>query len=169
MRKTVRGRFIGTCIGKISNEECLFVYRKHALLLSVYVEDEIGRRKQIMALMWKKLMKRVDLDEPTSFLHHIFLECTQRECKPNEIIFDELTKMFESRFSAGATENLSRWEEPHEKTVAWSYDVEGHARKCVERRCELANKKVMQLYKDSSLCVDDHHFKKDHKFAHKLS
>ena len=55
------------------------------------------------------------------------------------------------------------------KTVAWSYDVEGHALKCVERRCELANKKVMQLYKDSSLCVDDHHFKKDHKFAHKLS
>ena len=72
-------------------------------------------------------------------------------------------------FSAGATENLSRWEQPHEKTVAWSYDVEGHALKCVERRCELANKKVMQLYKDSSLCVDDHHFKKDHKFAHKLS
>ena len=103
------------------------------------------------------------------FFDHIFLECTQRECKPNEIIFDELTKMFESRFSAGATENLSRWEQPHEKTVAWSYDVEGHARKCVERRCELASKKVMQLYKDSSLCVDDHHFKKDHKFAHKLS
>ena len=36
---------------------------------------------------------------------------------------------------------------PHVKTVAWSFDMEGHARKCVERYCELANKKVEQLYK----------------------
>ena len=27
-----------------------------------------------------------DLDEPTSFLDHVFLGCTQRDCKPNEII-----------------------------------------------------------------------------------
>ena len=59
-----------------------------------------------MALMWKKLMKHFDLDEPTSFLHHIYLGCTQSECKPNEISFDEFTKMFESRFSAGATEKI---------------------------------------------------------------
>ena len=29
-------------------------------------------------------MKNVDLDEPTSFLDHVYLGCTQRECKPNE-------------------------------------------------------------------------------------
>ena len=34
-----------------------------------------------------------------------------------------------------------------EKLVAWSYDMEGHAQKCVERYCDLANKKVEQLYK----------------------
>ena len=33
---------------------------------------------------------------------------------------------------------------------------QGHAQKCVERYCELANKKVKQLYKVSSLCLDDH-------------
>ena len=33
------------------------------------------------------------------------------------------------------------WEKPHAKTVAWSYDMEGHAKKCVERYCELANKR----------------------------
>ena len=59
-----------------------------------------------MAPLWKKSMKLVDLDEPTSFLDHIFLGCTQRECKPNEIMIEEYTKMFESRISAGASEKL---------------------------------------------------------------
>ena len=36
-----------------------------------------------------------------------------------------------------------------------SYDMEGHAQKCVERYCELANKKTEQLHKFSSLCLDD--------------
>ena len=43
----------------------------------------------------------------------------------------------------------------------WSYDMEGHAQKCVERYCELANKKTEQLYKVSSPCLDDHHFKEE--------
>ena len=29
---------------------------------------------------------------------------------------------------------------------SWSYDMEGHAKKCVERYCELANKTTQQLY-----------------------
>ena len=40
------------------------------------------------------------------------------------------------------------------KAVAWSYDMEGHARKCVERYCGLANKKVEQLFNVSSPCLD---------------
>ena len=60
--------------------------------------------------------------------------------------------MFESRISAGATEKLPGWEK-HSKTVARSYDMEGHAQQCVERYCELANKKVEQLYKVSHPCL----------------
>ena len=56
--------------------------------------------------------------------------------------FDENREVFESRISAGATEKLPGWEKLHAKTVAWSYDMEGHANKCVERNCELANKKT---------------------------
>ena len=43
----------------------------------------------------------------------------------------------------------------------WSYDMEGHAKKFVERYCELANKTTQQLYKVSTLCIDDHHFKEE--------
>ena len=55
---------------------------------------------------------------------------------------------------------LPGWEKPHAKAVAWSYDIEGHALKRVERYCELASKKTDQLYKVSSPCLDNHHFQK---------
>ena len=44
---------------------------------------------------------------------------------------------------------------------SWSYDLEGHAKKCVERYCELANRTTQQLYKVSTPCIDDRHFKEE--------
>ena len=67
--------------------------------------------------------------------------------------------MFESRNFAGATKKL-----PCSEILSissWSYDMEGHAKKCVERYCELANKTTQQLYKASTPCIDDHHFKEE--------
>ena len=37
-------------------------------------------------------MKNVDLDGPRSFLDHVYMGCSQRECKPNEIIIEEYKK-----------------------------------------------------------------------------
>ena len=37
----------------------------------------------------------------------------------------------------------------------------GHAKKCVERYSELANKTTEQLYKVSTPCIDDHHFEEE--------
>ena len=68
-------------------------------------------KKQYLAPMWKKLMNNVDLDELRSFLDHVYLGCTQRECKPNEIIIDEYRKMFETRISAAASAKLPGWGE----------------------------------------------------------
>ena len=67
--------------------------------------------------------------------------------------------MFESRITAGATDKL-----PCSENLcisSWSYDMEGHAKKCVERYCELANKTTQQLCKVSIRCIDDHHFKEE--------
>ena len=48
--------------------------------------------------------------------------------------------------------------------------MEGHAKKCVERYCELANKTTQQLCKVSTPCIDDHHFKEEEmKSVGKLS
>ena len=106
-------------------------------------------------------MKLVDLGEPTTFLDHVYWGCTQRECKSNENIVEEYNQVLETRIPAGATQKLPGWEKHPAKTVAWSCDMEGHAQKCVERCCELANKKTEQLYKVSSPFLDDHHFKKE--------
>ena len=100
--------------GKVPNWECLFVHRKRSILLGIRGH---GWKKQNMAPMWNKVMKNVDLDEPTSFLDLVYFGCTQRECKSNKIV-EEYRNMFESRISAGATEKLPGREKPHAKTVA---------------------------------------------------
>ena len=67
--------------------------------------------------------------------------------------------MFESRISGERVEKLPF---THNLRVSsWSYDMDGHAKKCVERYCELANKTTEQLYKVSTPCIDDHHFKEE--------
>ena len=65
---------------KVSNWECFFVHREQGLLLSVYVDDlKLVAKKQNIDPMWKVLNK-VDLGEPTSYLDHAYLGCTQRQC-----------------------------------------------------------------------------------------
>ena len=84
--------------------------------------------------MWKVLNQEVDLGEPTSFLDHVYLGCTQRQCEVSQNIVDNYRTIFESRLSAVGTEKL-----PFPQNIrisSWSYDMEGQAKKCVERYCE---------------------------------
>ena len=99
------------------------------------------------------------MGEPTSFLDHVYLGCTQRQCEISKDIVDNYRAMFESRIFAGGTEKLPYSE--NFRVSSWSYDMEGHAKKCVERYCELSNKTTQQLYKVSTPCIDDHHSKEE--------
>ena len=85
--------------------------------------------------------------------------CTQRQCEISKDIVDNYRTMFESRISAERTAKLPF---PQNLRISsWSYDMEDHAKKCVERYCELANKTTQQLYKVSTPCIDVHHFKEE--------
>ena len=144
---------------KIPNWECLFVHREKGLFLSVCVDDiKLAGKKQNLDLMWKVLNKEVDLGEPTSFLDHVYLGCTQRKCEISKDIVDNYRTMFESRISAGEVDKLPFTQ--NLRISSWSYEMEGHAKKCVERYCESTSKTTQQLYKVSTPCIDDHHFKK---------
>ena len=159
-----RGNLRKSCCNTVGrrfpNWECLFVHREKGLFLSVYVDDiKLAGEKQNLDPMWKVLNKELDLGEPTSFLDHVYLGCTQRQCEISKDIVDNYRTMFESRNSAGGTEKL-----PYSVNFlisSWSYDMECHAKKCVERYCELANKTTQQLYKVSTPCIDDHHFREE--------
>ena len=126
----------------------------------MYVDDiRLVGKKQNLDPIWKLLNKEVDLGEPTSFLDHVYLGCTQRQCEISKDIVDSCRAMFELRISAEGTEK--RPFPQNLRISSWSYDMEGHAKKCVERYCELANKTTQQLYKVSTPCIDDHHLKEE--------
>ena len=64
---------------KVFNWECSLVNRARGLFLSVYVDDiKLAGNTENIEPTWKILIKDVDLGEPTSFLDHVYLGCTQR-------------------------------------------------------------------------------------------
>ena len=116
------------------------MHREKGLFLSVYVDDiKLGGKKQNLYPMWIVLNEEVDLGEPTSFLDYVHLGCTQRQCETSKYTVDNYRTMFESRISAGGVEKLP-FSQNH-RISSWSYDMAGHAKKCVERYCELASKR----------------------------
>ena len=136
---------------KVSNWECLFVHREKGLLLCVYVDDiKLAAKRQNIDPMWKVLHEEVDLGEPTSFLDHVYLGYALKDnVKQAKILWTN-------------TEPCLNREDPENLLISsWSYDMEGHSKKCVEWYCELANKTTQQLYKVSAPCIDDHHFKEE--------
>ena len=48
----------------------------------MYVDDiKLAGKNHNIDPMWKLINKEVDLGEPTSFLDHVYLGCTQRQCE----------------------------------------------------------------------------------------
>ena len=125
-------------------------------------------KKQNINPMWKSLNKEVDLGEPISLLDHEDLGCTQRQCEISKDTVDITEPCLNREFPRGGTEKLQYSE--NLRISSWTHDMEGHAKKCVERYFELANKTTQQLYKVSTPCIDDHHFKEEEmKYVGELS
>ena len=93
--------------------------------------QKLAGKKQNINPMWKVFNNEVDLGEPISFFNHVYLGCTQRQCQISKDIVDNYRTMFESRISAGGTEKLPYTE--NLRISSWSYDMECHAKKCMER------------------------------------
>ena len=143
---------------KIPNWECMFVHLKQGLFLSVCVGDiKMAGKNQNLGC-------HVEKDDGR---YETWMQTERNYCR-------RIMKNVRITNFCSSNAKSSRMAE----TEAWSYDMEGHAQKCVDPHCELANKKVEQLYTVSSPCLDDHHFKKERNlnqlekcqnYAHKLS
>ena len=81
-------------IGNVS----LYIVKKDFSYLCVWMKKLAGKN---LDPMWKLLNKEVDLGEPTFFLDHVNLGCTQRQCEISKDIVGKYRTMFESRISAG--------------------------------------------------------------------
>ena len=84
------------------------MHREEGVFLSVYADDiKKGWKKQNLDPMWKVLNEEVEIGEATSFLDHVHLGCTQRQCEVSQNIVDTYRTMFDSRISAGGSREAS--------------------------------------------------------------
>ena len=61
----------------------------------MYVDDiQLAGKAENIEPTWHILMEEIDLGEPTSFLDHVYLGCTQRECQINNGIVANYRDMF---------------------------------------------------------------------------
>ena len=159
--KTIRRSFIRTSIGE-NSEFGMYVRSSETrvLLIGIRVNDiKMAGKKQNMAPMWKKLMKNVDIDEPTSFLDRVYFGCTQRECKPHKSL-NNIRRCLSHVFLLEQQKITGEAEISRTNCSV----VLRHGGTCSKMRWGilwLANKKVEQLYKVSLSCLDDHQFKKE--------
>ena len=134
---------------------------KKGLFLSVYVDDiKLAGKKQNIDPMWKSTQQRSWVGRTNIFpwscvpgMYSKTLSNKQRYCwqLPNHVWIQNFRRSEQRNYHSPQNLRIS----------SWSYDMEGHAKQCVERFCELANKTTQQLYKLSSPCLDDHHFKEE--------
>ena len=80
--------------------------RKRVLLVVVCGRYITGWKEQKINPTWNVLMKDVDLEEPASFLDHVFLVLHSTRYETSKDILDKYRTMFESRIFAGTTEKL---------------------------------------------------------------
>ena len=145
---------------KVSNWECLFVDRqKRVVLICVCGWQKIGLKET-------KPWSDVEITQPRSRFGRTNIfpgSCT---------LGMHSTTMRNKQRYCGQLQNhvrIANFSGENRKTpilreflfFSWSDDMEGHAKKCVERHCELSNRTTQQLYKVSTPCIDDHHFKEE--------
>ena len=97
MGKAIREKPFENTVGRrfpIGNAY-LYIVKKDCSYLCVWMTSNWLEEKLIRCGKYSKT--EVDLGEPTSFLDHVYLVCTQRQCEISKDILDNYRTMFESR------------------------------------------------------------------------
>ena len=133
---------------KVPISECLFLNREkgYSFLCTRTTWNWLARNRtsiQCGKYWWNKLIS----ENQPRFLTTFIWWCTQQECETSRDIVGNCRTMFESRISTGATEKLPGSEKSDANISTWSFDMKGHAKKCVKRCCELANEQLSNFSK----------------------
>ena len=138
----------------------LYKVRKDFSFLCICMIIMLARKKQNIDPMWKVLNKQVHLGEPASFLDHVYLGFTQRQCETSKDIVDNYRTMFESRISCRELRKKLR------ARKNWVFLRGPTIWKIMSRNVrnvfgEFTNKTTQQLYKVSTPCLDEHQSKEE--------
>ena len=136
------------------------MHRGKGLFLSVFVDDiKLAGKKQNINPMWKLLNKEVDLGKPTSFLDHVYLGCTQRQCEISKDIVDNYKPCSNREFRRGEQKNyhsLKIFVFLH-GLVIWRVTQRNVWSDIVSWPIRRRNNST----KYPTPCIDDHHFKEE--------
>ena len=104
----------------------------------------VEQKKQSLRPVWKRLEREIELEDSTSVATRVYLGCTQRDAKVNPQAVQSKKELFKRLTTNDAVEgkDLTKGSDSSRTITAWSYDMQGHAEKCVERYCELTRKNV---------------------------
>ena len=102
--KTIPRSFTRTWMGRKfrNGNVCSFIEKKSYFCQYMWMTSEWLERSRMWLLCGGNWW---ECGKPPSFFDHVYLWCTQRECKPNETIIEQCTKICESPRSAGRTEH----------------------------------------------------------------
>ena len=141
---------------EVPNWECTLVHRKQGLCLPVYVDD--------LKNGWNEAEHESHVEEFEKMriltnAHHFLTMCIWDALSVNANRTKQSLKSI--RRCLGHVFLLEQ-QKNYQGGRNFTHKRErGPAQKCVERFCELTNKKVVQLYKVSHPCLDDHQLKQD--------
>ena len=93
--------------------------------------------------------------------HHLcikfILGSTQRQARVNlNAVQSKLACSKCSTSENTDAQDLSKEHISSKKITAWSYDMHGHAEKCLERPCELGNNATSSAQLVATPCIEDH-------------
>ena len=123
-----------------------------------WMTSKMAGKKQNLNRLWKKSMELLDVVQPTSLLDHVYLGCSQNECKSPDTYFDEYVKC-SNHESPQEQLKSDLFEQSHAKMIAFSYE-----KTCEEMHAttlRIGKQKRQQFFKVSTHCWDDHNFKKE--------
>ena len=148
---------------KVPNRECLFVHRNQGLFLSVYDDIKIGRKMQNKAPVWEKLMKLVDLGEPTSFLDHVKnWDVLNVNVKRTKVLLTNKKKCWNHDFLQQQLKSYQGWRNFTQRLsrgpATWKDILKSALRDIVNWQNK---KETKTLLKVSTPCLDDRNFKKE--------
>ena len=114
---------------------------------SVYAQKArfvlVGQRGR---LSWNSMKAEIHFEDPAPIVNQVYLGCTRRVAKVNPQAVQTKNELFQKLTTeAMDAQDLTKDHCSSKEITSWSFDLQGHAGKCVERCCEIASEAASSL------------------------